>query len=129
MPKFLFSDRLIAQVKDIQLSTMDFTCQIERNSTESEDDWNDENPEDYQSLPDRVACSFKPASEEMDRKTGQYVEVPAKVKMPLGTDVRLNDRLIDIRDRNDIAVEPSRFEIKSITPRIGNLKLVLQAIG
>jgi len=126
--KLIFTDKVIDQVAAVQEGFMDFTCLIERATTTTPDDWNNDEPGDFETLPDRVVCSFKPALEEIDKATGQFVSVPARVKMPLGTDVRLTDRIVDLKDRHGNSVEPYRFEIKSITPRLGNLKLILQAV-
>jgi hypothetical protein len=129
MPDFLITNQLKLQIEAIQQSTMDYTCSIERNNSISDDSWKNENPADYQPLPDRVACSYKPQMTEIDQKTGQFVSVPAKMKMPLDTDIRLTDRVIDIQDRNGIGALPFRFEITSITPKIGHKSLIVQAIG
>jgi hypothetical protein len=129
MPGYLITDRTIEKVKGLVERLMDFTCSIERAATSTTDDYGQDVPSGWVVAHAGVICSYKASSIEKNQRTSEFVETDPQMKMPLGTDVLLTDRITAVKDRHGIAVEPGTFEIKSITPRMGNLLLVLSSTG
>lgn len=114
---------------------MDFTCVIERAGSTEPDEGGQDVPGDWENLPppaefpDGQPCYYKGESSEFDTDRGEYVKTSPTLKLPVGTDVKLVDRITQITDRQGVQVQPGTFEITALTPRLGSILLSLSDIS
>lgn len=114
---------------------MDFTCVIERAGNTAPDEGGQDVAGDWEALPppddfpEGQPCYFKPESTELDTERGEYVKSSPTLKLPFDTDVTLQDRITQIKDRAGVEVQPGTFEITALTPRRGSILLTLADIS
>lgn len=125
---FLLTDSTIESLKKVVESTMDFTCDVLRATAGSADTYGQDTENTFNTFLTGLICSFGLTGTEKETPQADFTQYQPVLRVPVGTDILLTDRVANITDRHGQVVQPSVFEIVAITPRKGSILVALEAV-
>jgi hypothetical protein len=134
----ILNARDVADLQTVALGAMRFTCTIQRNSQTGKNTHGQPRPAIWQTHLTGVQCALvrgtlrgDSVGEQRDSRTN-YVYGKPELHVPLDTDVKVTDRIIDLNfEDSGLPAEPtvSAYDVTQVVPTLTYLALSLESIS